>query len=405
MLALKAAAGVPLLLLLTVRFGLFVWNSSLFVSKSLQKPAPNCPTDVVTLTRALVDIDSPTGLEQEVFAYASAWAKCQNYSTITQPISPLASGQPPRSNLLVLHPDVNESQIVVVLSTHLDTVVIANNQNTNTDDDSKIRGRGSVDAKGQAAAMLVAVVARLRHPHVAVLLVCGEESDHAGMLQAHELGFGSIALVNGEPTESKIATNQKGAIRMAITVAGKAAHSGYPHLGDSAIHKMIDLLQQLRRETCTQGVTMNVGIIEGGIAPNVVADRASATVFWRVPRNASATISIAEQIGKSYDGVTMETLRWNDGIDFYVPNLAKKVGTTAVAYNTDIPFFKGRTVRTVLFGGGSIFQAHTEDEYIDRVELEQLPLLYEEIVQQLVTEMEDNYNHDEGELIHNSRTM
>lgn len=390
-LVLKIVAGIPLLVIATIRLGLFLWNSPLFSSKPVHKTELNCPTDVINLTLALVDIASPTGLEQEVFAYASSWAKCQNYSTILQPIEPLTPGQPPRSNLLVMHPTINQSQIRVILSTHLDTVVVSDNQITGTEDDSKIRGRGSVDAKGQASAMLIATVTRLRHPHVAVLLVCGEESDHAGIMHAHELGFGSIALVNGEPTDSKIATNQKGAIRMSITVVGRAAHSGYPHLGDSAIHKLINLLQQLQMETCTEeGVTMNVGIIEGGVAPNVVADRASAIVFWRVPKNASSTISIAEGIAKSYEGVTVNILRWNDGIDFFVPKLAKKVGTTTVAYNTDVPFFKGHAVRTVLFGGGSIFQAHTDDEYIDRDELEQLPSLYEEIARQLMDDMDGN---------------
>lgn len=381
------AAGIPLLLAILWR--IFYPYKSLWSHSRLdaELTEPRYPTNVVNLTHILVSMDSTTGSEAHVFGYVLAWAKFHNYSVVTQHIAPLVRHELDRENLLILHPEANQSQIRVVLSTHLDTVAVSNKQNTDTNDARKIRGRGSVDAKGQAAAMLVAAIVHIRHPQVAVLLVCGEESDHAGMSRAHELGLGPIALVNGEPTESKIATSQKGAVRMVIDVTGKAAHSGYPHLGDSAVHKLIDLLQQLRRETCTEEVTMNIGNIEGGVAANVVADHASASVLWRVVGNATSVVSRAEQIVKSYQGAMVQTLRWNDGINFFVPNLAKEVGTTTVAYNTDVPFFKGQLVRTVLFGGGSIFQAHSEDEYIERCELERLPHLYEKIALELVNEM------------------
>lgn len=389
-LSLLTAAVVPLLILLSLKLIPTTWmqDASSLLRSTRRSSQHAFPTDVVNLTHALVRISSVTGFEQEAFEFASSWVKAQNYSVVVQPIPPLAPGCPARSNLLVLHPDTKPSQVRVVLSTHLDTVPESTNQSVHRTDHSKVWGRGSVDAKGQAAAMLIASVIRLRHPLVAVLLVCGEESDHRGMLQANELGFQTISMVNGEPTESKVAIRQKGAIRITVLMTGKSAHSGYPHLGVSAIHNLLDLLQQLRQETCNQdGDTLNVGEIEGGIAANVVADTARASVFWRVVDNTTAIVTQAKRIIERYTGATIQLIRHNDPIEYFVPEISKKVGTTIVAYNTDIPFYKGPTKRLVLFGGGSIFQAHSNNEFIDRNELEQLPHLYEQIAQELLDEM------------------
>lgn len=364
------------------------------VTLSLQPQIPlrnesGLPNDVLSLTQALVDIPSASGSEQAAFAYASTWLKSQNFSTVLQPVPPLAPGQHPRSNLLALHPEANISDIRVLLSTHLDTVpgtVTHNATDSNQTDNSKLYGRGSVDAKGQAAAMLL-TLRTLYDARLAVLLVCGEETDHAGMLNAHNLGFGKISLINGEPTDSKVATRQKGMIRAKIEVSGRSAHSGYPHLGDSAIHKLIDLLQHLGRDTCREdGTTLNVGSINGGVAANVVADSAEAIVMWRVVSNADAITRPAIEIVKLYSGAKLHILKMNDAMDFYTPDVSSQVGTTTVAYNTDVPYYQGITSRVVLFGAGSIHQAHTAEEYIDKPQLEALPLLYQRIAQQLLQE-------------------
>lgn len=351
---------------------------------SLQSTAV-IPTDVISLTQALVDIRSPSGEEQAAFAYAHSWLNLHNFTTILQPIGPLSPSHASRHNLLGLHPDAHVSDVQILLSTHLDTVpgVVA------IPDDAaqrgRLYGRGSVDAKGQAASMMLAVT-HVWDPRVAVLLVCGEETDHAGMLHAHELRFVNITLINGEPTESKVAIRQKGMVRAKITSSGRSAHSGYPHLGHSAIHKLLDVLQELRSETVQDdGTTLNIGLLHGGAAANVVADAAEATVMWRVVGKASNVEQKARQIAGKYKDVEFVILKMNDAMDFYTPEkVGLEVGTTQVAYNTDVPYYQGAIRRAVLFGAGSIHQAHTEQEYIETKQLERLPMLYERMARDLL---------------------
>lgn len=346
------------------------------------------PTDVVSLTRALVAIPSVTGNEQQVFAYAASWLHSHNFSLQHQAVHPLQPGLPPRSNLIALHPDAQISDVHLLLTTHLDTVpgIVDPGKEQDASHPSfaeRIYGRGSVDAKSQAAAMMLSLV-RLRDVRVALLLVCGEESDHAGMLQAHEAGFGPISLINAEPTESKIAIRQKGIVRARLSVSGKAAHSGYPHLGDSAIHKLLDVLQKMRADTCGDGITLNVGTISGGTAPNVIADSAEAVLMWRITSSARATLDKANAIVESYNATVLEVIKMNDAMEFFVPPIAEEIGSIIVAYNTDVPYYKGELGRAVLFGAGSIAQAHTMDEFVEKEQLKKLPALYDRIARYLI---------------------
>ena len=151
-------------------------------------PDDTFPTDVVALACVLVNIPSPSGHEQAAFAYARAWLVAHNFTVVEQPVQPLSPSLAPRSNLLAHVPGAAPATLTVVLSTHLDTVpgTVAARGRAEDGEEDRLYGRGSVDAKGQAAAMLVAL-SRLRDGAVGLLLVCGEETDHAGMRAAHAL--------------------------------------------------------------------------------------------------------------------------------------------------------------------------------------------------------------------------
>lgn len=350
------------------------------------------PLNVIALTSLLVDIPSVTGAEQPAFEYAASWVTAQNLTLITQEIAPLSKHHEKRTNILALQPNTKVSDVHVIFSTHLDTVPKGENGDAK-EIDGLLYGRGSVDAKGQAAAMLVAAL-RMRDRRVATLLVCGEEKDHAGMSNAHELGFGRIAMINGEPTEGKIATRQKGIVRATITAKGRAAHSGYPHLGDSAIDKLIDVLQALRQQTTTinnnnygdNETTLNIGAIRGGNAANVVPDIAQADVLWRVSHRSTSIIHHTNELMQQFNNVSFDVMKSNDAFNFFIPKISTHLGTISVAYNTDVPYFRGETSKVVLFGGGSIHQAHTDNEYIAIDQLERLPELYQNIANELLLE-------------------
>lgn len=360
-------------------------------SKGLEIPTVY-PTNVVALTKILVDIPSVSGTEQRVFHYAAAWVEAQNMTVVSQPIIPLEGHTAARKNILVLKQGATVSNVRVVLSTHLDTV--PGDLGAAREADGLLYGRGSVDAKGQAASMLLATT-QLNDERVATLLVCGEERDHKGIMHAHELGLDRVAIINGEPTESKIAEKQKGMAYAVVTVTGRAAHSGYPHLGTSAINVLMDVLRDLRQITTEEGnknlhngTTLNIGLINGGSAVNVVPDTAVAHLAWRIAEHAANVIDSANEVVRRYSGVRLDVVRSNDAMRFYVPGVARTLGTTTVAYNTDLPYYRGATSKIVLFGAGSIHQAHTVNEYIERKELERLPELYRQIAQELLEEGE-----------------
>lgn len=245
-----------------------------------------------------------------------------------------------------------------------------------------------MDAKGQAAGAMLAAL-RLSSPHVALLLVCGEETDHAGMKAAHKLGFSNgVILLNLEPTESRIATFQKGMLKGILRVKGKSAHSGYPHLGHSAVHKLLQVLPDLRRIS-GDGMTVNVGVIEGGSAANVVADSASATLLWRLVDEVENVRTAIMDVVRQHQNVSFDIITQNGPRKFLVPKEAKRrLGTTDVAYNTDVPYYKGETRGAVLFGAGSIRHAHTDNEIIDVEELLLLPERLMEIAREVLTDEE-----------------
>ena len=274
-------------------------------------------------------------------------------------------------------------QPVVTLSTHMDTVppFFASRE-----DSEFIWGRGACDTKGIIASMILAVEALLAEGqrNVALLFVVGEERNSAGALAAARQPRGSRYLINGEPTESKLALGSKGALRYEIEARGRMAHSAYPHLGESAIEKLLDALARVRRmplatDPVLGASTVNIGTIQGGRAPNVIPDHAQAEVFIRlVDDGASSRAAMAEAadgLAEAREVLSIPALRLGalDGFE-----------TTVVAYTTDIPAFNGTWGQPFLFGPGSIHFAHTDEERVPKRELTEAVHLYQRIARQLV---------------------
>jgi len=313
------------------------------------------------LTRALVDIDSTTNHEKNVgdylFAHLSALAGRSGGQVIRMPV------QRERDNLLASWGDP-----VVALSTHMDTVPPFFGS---SEDDQFIFGRGACDAKGIIAAMICAAERLLAAGtwNFGLLFVVGEERDSAGAKAAAKQSRGSRFLINGEPTENQLALGSKGALRYEITAHGRLAHSAYPELGHSAIHALLDVLNDVRRIPLPEDgllgrSTLNIGTISGGRAPNVVADYAEAEVMFRTLGDPSALReAVASKVaGRAEVREVLHTpaIRLNKFAD---------LPTTVVAFTTDIPTFNGAWGEPFLIGPGSIHVAHTAEERIAKKEL------------------------------------
>src|SRR5437660_9743660 len=240
--------------------------------------------DLFALTRALVDIESTTNHEKNVgdylFAHLSALAARHDGRIERIP------AEPNRDNLFA-----SWGEPVVTLSTHMDTVPPFFGSR---EDGEFIWGRGSCDAKGIIAAMIAAAEKLLAAGtrNIALLFVVGEERNSAGARAAAATPRGSRFLINGEPTQNRLALGSKGALRYEITARGKLAHSAYPELGHSAIHSLLEVLQDIREIPLPEDgllgrSTLNVGTIGGGRAPNVVADHAQAEIMFRTVGDAA----------------------------------------------------------------------------------------------------------------------
>ena len=328
------------------------------------------------LTRALVDIESTTNHEKNVgnYLYAQLSALTTRYSGRIERIP----AEPQRDNIFACW-----GEPVVTLSTHMDTVppFFASRE-----DSEFIWGRGSCDAKGIIAAMVEAakklVAAGTRN--FGLLFVVGEERNSAGARAAAATPRGSRFLINGEPTENRLALGSKGALRYEITAQGKLAHSAYPEFGHSAIHTLLDVLNDIRgirlpEDALLGRSTLNIGTLDGGRAPNVVADLAKAEIMFRtIGDPAKIREAVAAAAAGRAEAVEV----------FYTPamQLAKFDGlpTTVVAFTTDIPSFEGAWGQPFLIGPGSIHVAHTAEEHIPKRELSEAVDIYARMATQLL---------------------
>jgi acetylornithine deacetylase len=343
----------------------------------LVPPSKIEPMDLFELTRALVDIDSTTGLEKPVADY------------LLSTLSPLAARYAGQIERIRVEPNRDNVYVfwgnpVVTLSTHMDTVppFFASRE-----DQDYLWGRGSCDAKGIIASMIAAAENLLAAGtrNFALLFVIGEERNSAGAKAAAAHPRGSRFLINGEPTENHLALGSKGALRYELIARGKLAHSAYPELGHSAIHSLLDVLQKIRaipmpRDTLLGPSTLNIGTISGGRAPNVVADEARAEIMFRVVgdpqplRQAVLAASAGHVEAREVLYTPAVHLSAFDGLP-----------TTVVAFTTDIPEFGESWGKPFLIGPGSIHVAHTNEERIAKKDLTDAVEIYSRMVRRLLT--------------------
>ena len=335
--------------------------------------------DAVTLTRQLVDIESITGNESAVASYLYGELCRLGYET--RKISVEAG----RFNLYSTAP--GHSSPAIVFSTHMDTVPPFI---PSSEDAANIYGRGSCDAKGIIAAQ-IAAAERLRHEniHVGLLFVVGEERDSLGAKVANEYAAagntrGMRFLVNGEPTENRIALASKGTLRAEVTARGRMAHSAYPELGESAIDKLIAALSRLRAMTLPTDpevgpCTLNIGLIEGGRAPNVIPDYAHADLLYRL-------VGPSTELRKEILAAAGNEVEVSFPLELPFLRLHKVDGlpTMIAAFTTDIPKLTNWG-QPLLIGPGSIHVAHTEGEYIPKSQLHEAIDLYSRIAKQLAS--------------------
>jgi len=331
------------------------------------------PMDVITLTRQLVDIDSTTGSEGPVGHFIARELHRLGYGV--QRI--VAEGE--RTNILATLPA--QPNPAVALSTHMDTVPPFI---PSSEDEHRIYGRGSCDAKGIIAAQ-IAAAERLRREgvYVGLLFLVGEERDSLGAKVANQQQNRCRFLINGEPTENRVAVASKGALRVELTATGKMAHSAYPELGESAIDKLIEALHLLRAMKLPSDpqvgpCTLNIGAIEGGRAPNVISDKARALLLYRlIGPSQELRREIIEIVGD------LAKVEFTLEIPFVRLRTFEELPTMVAAFTTDIPALSNWG-QPLLVGPGSIHVAHTEGEHVEKQQLHQAVELYAEIARKLI---------------------
>jgi acetylornithine deacetylase len=332
--------------------------------------------NVIELTRALVDIESITDNEGPVGSYLHDYL-CQIAAETEGHVEKM-DVEAGRFNVLACW-----GEPVVTLSTHMDTVPPFF---PSREDSEFIWGRGSCDAKGIIASMVKAAETLLRQDvrKFALLFVVGEERNSAGAAVAARKPRGSKYLVNGEPTENKLALASKGTLRFELVAHGKMAHSAYPELGESAIEALLDALEAIRKVPLPQdsllgSSTMNIGTISGGRAPNVVADAAKAEILVRM---VSDRAPVRDALERAVGGRAqlMEVL--------FIPPIHFQcidgMPTTVVSFTTDVPVFGRSWGEPLLVGPGSIHVAHTENERISKRELSEASGMYADVVKSLL---------------------
>ena len=329
--------------------------------------------DVLKLTRQLIDIPSVTGEEFQIGTSLGELLNRLGFHVDLQDISD------ERSNIIA----TTEAKPRIVLSTHMDTVppFIASSE-----DDDFIYGRGACDAKGIIAAQ-IAAAEKLRadgFKEIGLLFTVDEEvtSGGAKIANNHSLASSCEYLINGEPTDNRIAIGTKGSLQAIIRTEGRAAHSAYPEQGESAIEKLLDVLEDVRainwpRDATFSETTCNIGVISGGTRANVIPDQAEATIQIRLAVESAKVVTLLEEtIGgrasidfkSTHDPLRLLTV---DGFD-----------TMLARFTTDIPYLSNWG-RALLIGPGSILDAHTAGEKVRKSDLLRAVDLYANLVKRL----------------------
>jgi acetylornithine deacetylase len=314
--------------------------------------------DLVFLTRALVDIDSTTGSESEAGCWLAEYLAGLGFTVTKQPVDAA------RFNIIAQAGTTATPSLV--FSTHFDCVPPFFPSRVDGD---RLSGRGACDAKGILAAQVAAAdrLRRVGETRVGLVFVVGEERGSDGARKANEAANGCRYLIDGEPTDNRLGQATRGILRLVLRATGRAAHSSYPELGVSAIDKLIDVLVSLRDialpvDPILGRTHYSVGLISGGVAPNVVSPSAEAEVMFRTVGEAT---EVRRALQPLEDHVAIEHV-----IEVPPVRMAVVPGfqTAVFPYTTDIPFL-ARWGKPLLFGPGSIHVAHTADEYVSIAEL------------------------------------
>lgn len=315
--------------------------------------------ELFRLTRELIDIPSVTGNEAAVGSFLSEQLEGLGYRVERQELD---HG---RFNVIAK----TEEPPRVVFSTHMDTVPPFI---TSSEDDEFIHGRGSCDAKGIMAAQIFAAQ-RLRAEgvnDVGLLFTVDEELGSAGAQLAndHPLARECRYLINGEPTDSRLAIGTKGSVRVVISTEGRAAHSAYPEAGESAIEKLLDILQNIRAAEWPEDsffgtTTCNIGVLNGGTRPNVIPDKARAELQFRLGIDIEHVKKVLEDAAGGRGRIEYATAHAPVRLHS-VPGFEQCV----VRFTTDIPYLSNWG-QALLLGPGSILDAHTDHERISKREL------------------------------------
>jgi acetylornithine deacetylase len=330
--------------------------------------------DLFGLTRRLIDIESITPNETAVGDFLFNELRRREFDTQKMPVEGV------RANVLATFP--GHARPEIFFSTHMDTVppFIASSE-----DDQRIYGRGACDAKGIIAAQILAAEKlRAEGLLVGLLFLVGEERDSIGAKAANEQPLGARFMINGEPTENKLALASKGALYVELVARGKMAHSAYPELGESAIDKLVEALHRLHEMKLPEDpklgpCTKNVGSIQGGRAPNVISDFARADLFYRLIGPADVLRrEIAETVG------ALAEVRFTRETPFMRLRTLDDLPTMVAAFTTDIPSLTNWG-EPLLLGPGSIHVAHTEGEHVEKVQLIEAVNIYCSIAKQLTS--------------------
>ena len=329
--------------------------------------------DLFSLTRKLIDIPSVTGAEGEVGRFLESYLHDLGYRVETQEVTPA------RFNVIA----TTGAPSRIVLSTHMDTVppFIPSRE-----DEENIYGRGACDAKGIIATQITAAE-RLRAAgvnEIGLLFTVDEELASAGARAAndHTLSADCRFLINGEPTDNRLAVGTKGSMRLMITTEGRAAHSAYPEAGESAVEKLLDVLQSIREcrwpgDSFFGETTCNIGVLAGGSRPNVIPDQAQAELAIRLATDVEQVKGLVARAVAGRARIEYSSAH-NPVRLFAVSSFEQCV----VRFTTDIPYLS-KWGQAILLGPGSILDAHTEHEKVSKRELSHAVELYVKLVGQL----------------------
>lgn len=325
--------------------------------------------DVVELAKHLINIQSTSGQEKSMSDFLATYLQERGWMVSLQEV------EPERYNVFATRPGVENPS--VLFNTHTDTVPP---HIPVREDNGWLYGRGACDTKSLIAAQLLAAQSLVEEgiDDIGLLYVVGEEVDHCGMKKANDLGLSPSYLIVGEPTESTLARRQKGIVKFRLEAKGKAAHSGYPETGVSSIEPLLDVLNDLRNEPWPKSkslgaTTLNIGTLHGGRAANVVPDEAYAEILIRVVTDEQSIKQRVLEIVN--DRVLCIMISGNDPVEL---TALEGYETSVVAFNTDIPYFSFGG-KSLLWGPGSILDAHTANERIKIEDLRAAVRMYAQI--------------------------